>query len=156
MAKEKKQEQLSESAQLQAASDQQKPEAESPEALKARIAELEAKLAEGDEAALKRVAKAAGIDAQEVLDHEDRARTPKEALVEVDLGPHEVNVNGRIFRGKVEVPHSVAQVLNQAVGDKRMRHLRELVGKDYLVESLNGVHVSRVIGQINEHGERIA
>lgn len=121
--------------------------------LEKQKAELQALLAEGDEGALKRVAKYAGVDPEAIVSKET---TPVEELVEVEMGTHEVRINGEVFRGKVTVARSVAQVLNQAIGDRRMRLLRELTGSDHLVETLAGGAVrSRVVGQINELGEKI-
>jgi phage gpG-like protein len=123
------------------------------EQLEKEKADMQAKLVEGEEAALRRVAKAMKVDADEIL---EREKKPVDQLVEVDLGRHRVNINGQVYTGQMTVSRSTAQVLQQAVGDKRMRLLREKFGKDHLVEEVVGMGLrSRVIGQVNEYGEQV-
>lgn len=123
------------------------------EDLQKQIEDLKAKLVEGEEGALKRVAKHMGVDPSEVADKET---TPVDDLVEVDMASHIVPINGTTYRGVVQVPRAVAQVIHQAIGDKRMRLLREMTGKDYVMEEVAGGRLrAKVVGQVNAYGEKI-
>lgn len=123
------------------------------EAAQKELADLKAKLAEGDEAALRRVSKSLGVDADEVLKKET---TAVDTLVEIDLGVHQVYLNGTTYYGKRTVSLATARVIQQAIGDRRMRLLREKFGKDHLVEEVAGRGLTvREIGRVNEYGEKI-
>lgn len=126
------------------------------EALKKELEEAKAKLAEKDDESLKRVCKATGIDYQEVVEKEVQAKDKEEDLIEFDIGRHRVNINGKIYTGKVRCSRSTKEVIDQAVGDTRMRHMREKFGNDYEINSLT-MHASgpKIVGRVNEHGEEV-
>lgn len=125
----------------------------SVEQMAKKIAELEAMLATSDEEKLKRVCRAMNVDYQDIVKKET---TPVGMMVEMDMGAHQANINGKIYRGRVIVAVETARVLQQVIGDRRMRLLREMIGKDYLIEMLqDGTSNVRVVGQVNEYGEKI-
>ena len=110
-----------------------------------RIAELEAKVRDGEEASLSRVCKAMGIDPSSIKAAEAaKAAKPKEAMISMFVH-YPVNVNGTIYRGQVTVPYGTFQVISQALGDRRMRILRELTGNNYILQ----------VGEVNAEGDRI-
>lgn len=125
----------------------------STESLQAKIAELEAKVQEGEEAALKRVCSALNVSPEEVKTEE---RKEPEAMIEYFV-PHDVRINDRIYRGKVTVPYSVFRVLSQAIGDRRTRITRELTGNNYLLEGDKyGAFAPKVVGKVGLQGEPVS
>lgn len=129
-------------------------DAESTEALKSRIASLEAKVKSGEEGALSRVCKAMGVEPDAVTAKE--ADKKPEVMVRCFVMT-EVKINGRTYHGDVTVPHSTFEVLSQAVGDRRMRHLRELTGNNYMLKELaSGGLAPHVVGKVDASGERIS
>lgn len=126
------------------------------EDLKKRIAELEAKVAAGEEAALERVCKAMGTTSKEIKETEVTEKEP-EPIIECWV-PTPVRVNMTIYQGKVQVPKSTFHVIQQALGDRRMRLLRELTGNNYILEELIGGQgfAPRLVGKVDITGEKIA
>lgn len=114
--------------------------------LKEKIANLEEKVKAGEDAALERVCKALKIEPEEVEAEEAKPRKPQK-MVRMYV-PHEVNINLKAYKGNVEVPSDVAEVLHQAIGARRSRLLKELTGKDYMIEGEGGNY--REIGQAGE------
>lgn len=122
------------------------------EALQNRIKELEAKLAAGEEAALKRVCKALDVDPASLR---DPAPEQEEVMISCHV-PFAVNVNGMKYVGKCVVKKSTFHVIQQAIGDRYMRRLRELTGTDYVLKELGtGSFVPHVVGKVDQTGERV-
>lgn len=130
--------------------------AEEVEALKNELEELKAKVAAGDEESLKRVCKAMNVSYDEVVEKEVASKGREEDLIEFDIGRHRVNINGTIYTGKIRCAASVKEVIDQAVGDTRMRHMREKFGNDYQIAAVAGtVTAPKIVGRVNEHGEQL-
>lgn len=128
---------------------------QSHEDLLARISELEGKIRDGEDAALTRVCKALKVDPEDVKTSEAKQGEP-ELLVRMHVRTP-VRVNTKIYHGMVEVPHSTFMVIAQAIGDRTMRHIRELTGDIYhLKELTSGVFAPQLVGKIGADGERIA
>jgi hypothetical protein len=116
------------------------------------IEELKAKVMAGENAALDRVCKAMNIDPESLKTQEPK----KEDIIRLDVN-HPVYINGKEFFGTVEVPKSVAEVIQQALGDRRSRILRELTGTNYKIESIaGGGFAGRKVGEIGMDGETIS
>lgn len=113
-----------------------------------------AKVAEGEEAALKRVCEALKIDPKD-LEAKDVVPV-KEDQIQCFVS-YPVNINGTVYRGKVTVSKSTFEVLQQAMGDRKMRLLRETVGSNYQLQAiLEGGFAPKLVGQYDSSGERIA
>lgn len=126
------------------------------EALKKELEELKAKVAAGEEESLKRVCKAMNVSYEDVAKNEEIAKSREEDLIEFDIGRHRVNINGKVFTGKCRCSASVKEVIDQAVGDTRMRHMREKFGNDYEINAVAGMaSAPRIVGRVNEHGEML-
>ena len=122
--------------------------------LEADLKEKEARLAEGEEGAMKRVCAALDIDVKDVAPKDVKKKEP-EMIVECFVNTP-VRINQTIYQGLVKVPHSVFCVLSQAMGDRRMRILRELTGNNYLIQELaGGGRVAKVVGTVGLNGERV-
>lgn len=127
---------------------------------KARIAELEAKLKDIDkqseESALTRVCKAMGINEEEIKEKEKALVEENPQMVRMWVTTP-VNVNGKKYEGDITVRLDTARVIQQAIGDRRMRLLRELTGNNWVLQELqNGGFAPRLISQVDATGERIA
>lgn len=136
---------------------QAEPQAESQElsALGARIKELEAKIAGGEEAALKRVCLALNVRPEEVSARE--AANPRAGMRVRCFVHFPVRINMHVYQGDVTVPYDVFQVIQQALGDRRMRLLSELTGNNYILKELaGGGFAPQLVGKINDAGEKIA
>lgn len=120
-------------------------------ALEAKIKELEAKVAQGEEGALARVCAAMDLEVPEV-----KAKEPKkEMMIRVDV-TYPVNINGRRYLGIEEVPYSVFQVISQALGDRKQRILRELTGNNYILRDIQGGgQAPQIVGAIGMNGEPV-
>lgn len=130
-------------------------EVETPEgqSMQDRIKELEAKIAAGEEAALARVCKALGVEPEDI-EKAEAPKAPKKMIRMFVRNP--VNVNGTVYQGDVTVAIDTARVLQQAVGDRQNRLIREMTGNNYILEELQGGGFSpRLVGKIDETGERI-
>lgn len=122
-----------------------------------RIADLEAKLRGLEEKALERVCAAMGLDATDIKTAEGRrpAKAVKEPRVRMFV-QNEVNINGEKYIGDITVPLSTSRVIQQAIGDRRMRLLRELTGNNYILQELaGGGFAPRLVGQIDINGEQM-
>lgn len=123
------------------------------EELKKKLSELEDLVASSDEEKLKRVCRAMKVDYQDIVTKET---TPVATMVEMDMGVHQVTINGTVYRGKTTVNVETARVLQQAIGDRRMRLLKEMIGKDYMIEMLqDGTSNVRIVGEVNQYGEKV-
>lgn len=122
-----------------------------------RIAELEAKLRDSEEKALKRVCTALGVDPDEVKTAETRKPTKPISKAAIRMWvANEVNVNGIKYVGDVTVPLDTARVIMQAIGDRRQRILRELTGNNYILQELQGGGFApKLVGQVDAQGEII-
>lgn len=111
-------------------------ESKSPEvlALEKKVAELEAKVIGGEEAAMSRVCRALNVDPEMIRDEKPKV---KERMIRCEV-PMMVNINGTKYIGIVEVPESVYQVIAQAVGDRRNRLLRELTADKVILHAIGG------------------
>lgn len=118
-----------------------------------RIAELEAKIREAEEGALSRVCKALGVEPDQVKGAE---KPKKQEQLRRMFVRNPVSINGKKYQGDVTVPLSVARVLDQSIGDRRMRLVREQTGNDYILEELGGTGFQpRLVGQVDVTGEKI-
>lgn len=127
----------------------------SREDLQAKIKELEAKVAAGEEAAMKRVCKALDIN-PDTIKPTNVTTKAAEPIISCYV-PTPVRVNMNVYHGKVEVPASTFQVIQQALGDRRMRLLKELTGNKYVLQELvTGGYAPRLVEQYNAEGDRIA
>ncbi len=120
-------------------------------ALEARIKELEAKVADGEEGALKRVCSAMGLDVPEV-----KAKEPKdEMMIRVDV-TYPININGRIYRGIETVPYPVFQMISEMLGKRKMRILGELTGNNYILRDIQGGgQAPHIVGAVGLDGEAV-
>jgi hypothetical protein len=109
-----------------------------------------------EEAAMRRVAAAMGVDYDDVLATEKRKKDD-EQMVEVDLGPFTVSVNGLEYRGKAVVKKSLGEVLISLAANKKMRILNEQIGRKHEVISLaTGGFSSRTIGTVTDSDALVA
>lgn len=122
-------------------------------AVLAKIAELEAKVAAGEEAALQRVCKAMGIDPKAI----EAAKPAKpEPQITCFVGTP-VHINGNQYLGKVTVPYGVFEMLQEMLGKRRQRLLRELTGNNYILKELQSGGMAPVlVGQVDEVGDKIS
>lgn len=101
-----------------------------------------------EEAALKRVCAAMGVSYDDVLEQE-KVKTQVDEIVEVDMGPFVVEVNGMPYRGRCKVTRGLAETLQHAAASKQMRILREQIGlKHEVIMMAQGGISSRVIGPV--------
>ncbi len=106
------------------------------EELQEEIKALKAKVAAGEEAALKRVCEALNVSKEEV---------EKAELTGISEKPAEA-----IIRCFVATPV-------RAIGDRRMRLLRELTSSKYVLDELCGpAGAPRLVERLDASGERIA
>lgn len=120
-----------------------------------RIAELEALVRAGEERALERVTKALNLDSESIRMAEASRTSKAEPLIRMWVQT-EVMVNGTKYLGDITVPLSTSRVIQQAIGDRRMRLLRELTGNNYILEELRGGGFApRLVGQVDVNGERM-
>lgn len=121
--------------------------------LEAKLAAQEAKLAAGEEAALARVCKAMDLEPSEVKSKED-AKPVKEDMVRCFVH-YPVRINSNVYVGHVTVPYSTFRVIQQALGDRRQRLLRELTGSNYILRELEtGGYAPHKVGEVGMEGER--
>lgn len=120
-----------------------------------RIKELEDLIRNSEEQALERVCKAMGIDPNDIKKAEVK-KTERSQMVRMFVH-YPVRVNSNIYQGDVTIPLDTSRVIQQALGDRRMRLLRELTGNNYILKELQGGGwAPQLIGQIGIDGERIA
>jgi hypothetical protein len=126
-------------------------------ALEAELDALRIKVVAGEEAALARVSKALGVDAEGVKLREaaNAAKAPEEEVKMFVQTP--VRINGRVYHGHVQCALSVARVLHQAVGDRRQRIMNELTHNKYQLRELMGGGYAPVLvsSQIVAPGETL-
>jgi hypothetical protein len=96
---------------------------------------LKAKVVAGEEGALNRVAAALGTSSAKVVAAET-AKKP-EPMIPMFVS-QEMNINGRIYRGHVTVPLSVAGVIRSHIGNRQQRILKELTTDKFQLAALNG------------------
>ena len=114
-----------------------------------REAQVKALTVEAEEHALARVCAAMGIDPKRLKEKE--SEKPKQ-MIEMHVQT-EVLVNGKRYVGRVVVDYELSKVLGQAIGDRRMRLLRELTGSKYIIDELsNGTPAPRLVEQTTEDG----
>lgn len=129
------------------------PKAEPQEAPKISEAELKK---QAEEAAFDRVCRALGVNPNEVREAE-KVRAQAEEVLEYDIGSTVVWINGVAYSGQGKAPRGVVEVLLHAAGTRRMRLLREKIGHDYLLQEIaGGGFGSKLIGKVNEEGEKLA
>lgn len=118
----------------------------------ARIKELEARVAAGEEAALARVCKALNIDPATVNATKDAE--PEQMIRCFVSNP--IHINGKAYSGDVTVPYGVFEMLQEMLGKRRQRLLRELTGNNYMLTELQGGGMTPVlVGKVDATGERI-
>lgn len=129
------------------------PKVVSEEELLSRIKELEAKVAEGEEGAMKRVCKALKIDEEEVIAEE--AKKPED-IIRFHC-PYPVGINGREYFGLVEAPLSIYRSIQHTLSVRRQRILNETIGNDHLIKEINGGGFkAEVVSRINDIGEKVS
>ncbi len=128
------------------------------EELQEEIKALKAKVAAGEEAALKRVCEALNVSKEEVEKAEltGISEKPAEAIIRCFVATP-VRVNMTVYHGWVDVAKSTFGVIQQAIGDRRMRLLRELTSSKYVLDELCGpAGAPRLVERLDASGERIA
>lgn len=127
--------------------------APSQDELLEKVAALEAKVAAGEEAALKRVCNAMGIEPNKVTEVESQLDV---RMIRMFVNVP-VNINGKIYQGHVDVPAHVAEVIDENLGKRRQRLISEAIGKNYMVQqAIDGGTRAVLVGQTSPDGDRIA
>lgn len=127
--------------------------------IEARIKALEAENAalkkKADEAGFDRVARALGHDPAEIRALE-KSKADNEELMEYDIGPTVVHINGLPYSGKGEAPRGMAEMIVSMASARRQRLLKEQIGHEYILKELShGVYTAKVVKRLNDIGEQI-
>lgn len=103
---------------------------------------------QAEEHAVESVCKALGVSPEDIAAEEERKKTQVE-MMEYDLGPMVVYINGVEFKGRGIATRAVVECLMHMAGEKRMRELRAKVGNNSEIIQLAGGSIrSRLIGQV--------
>lgn len=160
--KKKSAEQKQEEAQMAAAQDAPEQEQSSeqappvgepiPEAeqLKAQIAALEASLKHAKDEAFDEMARALGQDPAKLRAAAAGKAKHEGEEYEIDLGVHEVYINGHPYSGVVRGSYALCEQLASLAGNKRNRILNEKIGNQGVVDMLNSGIRTRIVGKLEE------
>lgn len=142
--------------------EQKKPQTSASPSLEEQLKALQAKLEAAEQAkaeaisakekaedhAVESVCKALGVSPADIKAEEERKKVAAD-MMEYDLGPMIVMINGHEYKGQGIATRAVVEMLMHMAGEKRMREIRAKVGNNSeIIQMAGGTIRSRLVGQV--------
>jgi len=126
------------------------------ELLRAKLAQSEAEIqaikagnTKFEQDTLRSALQKAGLTPEQYLANQ-KAKEAQEDVLELDLGNQILHINGHPYSGIVRAKRGVVEMLQSMAGNSRNQKMREMLGRDHVVETLStGAIRSRVIRTID-------
>lgn len=142
--------------------EQKKPQTSATPSFEEQLKALQAKLEAAEKAkeealaakekaeedAVESVCKALGVSPADIKAEEER-KSQAADMMEYDLGPMVVMINGNEYKGQGVATRAVVEMLMHMAGEKRMREIRARVGNNSeVIQMAGGTIRSRLVSQV--------